>query len=120
MVDYIVRYKYIVDDLEFSSDKVITIQEEIIEDQNLLEDVLMELLKEDIENENVEIVDFQELTQIEQANLYQITADDVYYNHEYVYKGDISDKAEMFMGKDMDEVLDCIKEYNYNVDWLGY
>jgi small-conductance mechanosensitive channel len=119
MIDYIVRFTYWIDDLEFSNDTVITIQEGYIEDQNLLEDILMELLKEDTENENVEIIDFEELTQTEQANLYRITADDVYYNDEYMYKGDIGDKAEKFTGKSMEEVLDIIKEYNYNVDWLG-
>jgi len=119
MIDYMVRYKYYIDDLEFNSDRIITIQEGHIEDQELLEDVLLELLKEEIDNENIVLIDFEELTQTEQANLYRITADDVYYNDEYMYKGDINNKAEKFIGKDMEEALDVIKEYNYNVDWLG-
>jgi hypothetical protein len=120
MIDYKITYNRYIDDIELKGDTIITIQEGIIENQNLLEDVLMELLKEDIENENVEIIDFEELTQTEQANLYRITADDVYYNDEYMYKGDIGDKAEKFIGKDMEEVLEVIQEYNYNIDWLGY
>jgi len=72
MIDYIVRFTYWIDDLEFSSDKVITIQEGHIEDQELLEDVLLEILKEEIDNENIVLIDFEEITDRD-YDIYKLT-----------------------------------------------
>lgn len=36
------------------------------------------------------------------------------------WKCDFGDKAEKFIGKDMEEVLDCIKRYRKHVDTYGY
>ena len=111
MIDYKCLISYYVDDIHMTPELILTIEEGIIEDQELLEDVLLEKAKEYLENEYIELVEFEELTQTEQANLYRITADDVYYNDEYMYKGDIQDKVKDFVGKDMKEVLDVIKKY---------
>lgn len=111
MTDYKVIVSYWIDDTHITPELILTIEEGIIEDQELLEDVLLEKAKDYLENEDIELVEFEELKQTEQANLYRITEDDVYYNDEYTYKGDIQDKAEKFMGKDMEDALDVIKKY---------
>lgn len=111
MIDYRVSLSVWIDEIHVQRELVLTIEEGIIENQELLEDVLLEKTKEYFEIDDIEIVEFEELTQTEQANLYRITADDVYYNDEYMYKGDINGKAEKFMGKDMEETLDVIKKY---------
>jgi len=120
MINYRVLVSYWLDDIHMTPELILTIEEGYIEDQELLEDVLLEKAKEYLECENIEIVDFEELTQTEQANLYQITADDIYYNDEYIYKGDIGDKAEQFIGQSMEEALDCINRYRKHVDTCGY
>ena len=112
MFDYEIIFKVWIQDIEINpTTTIITLEENYIEDQELLEDVLLEKLKEEIGYNNVEIIDFYPVTQIEQANLYRITADDIYYQDEYMYKGDIQDKTKKFIGKDMEEVLDIINEY---------
>jgi hypothetical protein len=111
MFDYELKYKIFIDDIEINPvTTIITIEEDYIEDQELLEDILLEKLKEEMGNNKVEIIDFYPVIQTEQANLYRITDEDVYYN-EYTYKGDIRDMTKEFIGKDMKEVLDCIKDY---------
>lgn len=109
MIDYKVIYNTFYNDVQVQSEIVITIEEEYIEDQEILEDVLLEKAKECLECKNIEIVEFEELTQIEQANLYKITAEDVYCNDEYMYKGDINEKVKKFIGKDIESSLNCIK-----------
>jgi hypothetical protein len=89
---------------------ILTIEEGYIQDQELLEDVLFEKAKEYLENEYIELVEFEELKQTEQANLYRITAEDVYYDDEYTYKGDVKDMIKEFTGKDTKEVLDLIND----------
>lgn len=113
MIDYIVMYKIGTQ----IKDTIITLEDQILDDE-LLENIITENLKDYLETDDFEILEYYTLTQTEQANLYRITADDIYYNDEYTYKGDIQDKVKYFVGKDMKEVLDIIKEYNYNVDWL--
>jgi hypothetical protein len=99
------------DDLQSNNDTIITIENDYIENQELLEDILLEKLKEEIENQNVEIIDFEPVNK--QDNLYRFSYDDYYYydSEEYQYKGDINNKAEKFMDKTMKEVLDIIKQY---------
>jgi hypothetical protein len=106
MIDYIVLYK-INGDIK---DTIITLETDYIED-DILEELLTENLKDYLETEGFEILEYYTLTQTEQANLYRITADDVYYDDDYMYKGDIKDKAKKFMNKDMEDVLDVIREY---------
>jgi hypothetical protein len=120
MINYRVFISFWLGDVHITPELILTIEEGYIEDQELLEDVLLEKAKEYLEYDNIEIVGFEELTQTEQANLYQFTADDVYYNDEYMYKGDIGDKAEKFMGQSIEEALDCIKRYKKHVDTYGY
>jgi hypothetical protein len=110
MIDYKIKYKlWVPDDIELSSQTIITV-EEFIPDEYLLEDVLFEKLKDYLENDEVELVEFDELKQTEQANLYQITDDDVYYEDEYIFKGVIGNKAEEFMGRSMEDTLEHIRD----------
>jgi hypothetical protein len=78
MIDYKVMVNIWVSDLSFQRELILTIEEGYIEDQELLEDVLFEKAKEYLENEYIELVEFEELKQTEQANLYRITENDVY------------------------------------------
>lgn len=109
MISYRVLASFWLGDIHMTPELILTIEEGYIEDQELLEDVLLEKAKEELENEYIELIEFEELTQTEQANLYRITEDDVYYQDEYTYKGDVQDKTKEFIGKDMKEVLDIIK-----------
>jgi hypothetical protein len=103
MVDYIVKYKYYINDLEFNADTIITIEDDIlIDDKNikfskverdiefereqLTTEILYEKLKDKINN-NVELVDFEEL--IQRDNLYKFEYKDVYGEDKarYDYEG---------------------------------
>jgi hypothetical protein len=117
MIDYIVLYET----KTGAYDTIITLEvDSYIEDTDLLEELLTENLKDYLETDDFEIIDYYTLTQTEQANLYRIVVDDVYYNDEYMYKGDIDDKAENFMGQSMEESLDCIKRYRKHIDTYRY
>jgi hypothetical protein len=110
MIDYIVKYEtFNLNNIDIK-ETIITLEDQISDDE-FLEDVLIENLKDYLETEDFEIIEYYTLTQTEQANLYRITADDVYYNDEYMYKGDIQDEVKDFVGKDMKEVLDIVKKY---------
>jgi hypothetical protein len=105
MVDYIVKYKYYINDLEFNTDTIITIEEDIIIDdkdvkfskverdidferEQLTTEILYEKLKDKISND-VELVDYEEL--IERDNLYKFEYKDIYdedtarYDYEDTY-----------------------------------
>jgi hypothetical protein len=105
MIDYIVKYKCYINDLEFNSDTIITIEDDIIIDdkdikfsnverdieferEQLITEILYEKLKEQFD-ENVELVDFEEL--IQQENLYKFEYKDIYgedttrYDYEGTY-----------------------------------
>jgi homospermidine synthase len=72
MTDYIVKYKYYIDDLEFDSEKVLTIEDDIhiksnrkyeyqdieFETEQITRDLLLELLKEEL-REWVELISFE-------------------------------------------------------------
>lgn len=120
MIDYRVLISFWIDDIHMTPELTLTIEEGIIEDQELLEDVLLEKAKEYLENEYIELVEFEELKQTEQANLYRITEDDIYYNDEYTYKGDINNQVEEFIGMDMEGALNCIKRYGKHINTYGY
>lgn len=84
MIDYIVMFK--LNNNGDIKDTLITLEvDSYIEDIDLLEDILTEYLKDylELETNDFEIVEYYTLTQIEQANLYRITEDDVYYENEY-------------------------------------
>jgi len=76
MIDYIVNFTYWIGDVNMSGDTIITIKEGIIEDKELLEDVILENLKEKVDQDGIEIVDFEEL--IQNDNLYRFEYKDVY------------------------------------------
>ena len=78
MIDYIVRFTYWISDINMSGDTIITIKEGIIEDKELLEDVILENLKEKVDQDGIQIVDFEEL--IQNDNLYRFEYKDVYGN----------------------------------------
>jgi len=76
MIDYIVRFIYWIGDIQLNGDTIITIKEGIIEDKELLEDVILEILKEKVDQDGIEIIDFEEL--IQNDNLYRFEYKDVY------------------------------------------
>ena len=76
MIDYIVRFIYWIGDIQLNGDTIITIKEGIIEDKELLEDVILEILKEKVDQDGIQIVDFEEL--IQNDNLYRFEYKDVY------------------------------------------
>lgn len=80
MIDYRCLISMWLGDIQMTPELVLTIEEGYIENQELLEDVLLEKAKEYLEYDDIEIIEFEELTQIEQANLYRITEDDVYFD----------------------------------------
>jgi len=71
MFDYIVRYE--INNIE--KDKIITI-EQYIEDSEILEDLLLEQLKDSVETDEVEILDFESVNK--QDNLYRFEYKDIY------------------------------------------
>lgn len=78
MIDYIVKYKYNkFDDIELNSDTIITLENDYIEDTEVLEELLLEQLKEDLDMENVEILDVESVNK--RDNIYRFTYDDVYF-----------------------------------------
>jgi hypothetical protein len=81
MIDYEVKYKIWIQDILINPvTTIITLEEDYIEDQELLEDVLLEKLKEEMGNNNVEIIDFYPVNK--QDNLYRFTYDDIYFENE--------------------------------------
>lgn len=79
MTDYIVLYKTKTGEY----DTIITLEVDYIEDDYLLEELITENLKDYLETDNFEILEYYTLKQTEQANLYRITEDDVYYDNKY-------------------------------------
>jgi len=108
MIDYLVKYiLYGIHDIELTSTKTITV-EEYIEDEELRDDVILEKLKDYLETDWVEIIDYKPVN--EQDNLYRFTEDDVYFD--YDYQADYNEKFREVVGnKDVKEILDIIKGY---------
>lgn len=80
MIDYMVNYIYNkFDDITLDGEMVITLEEVIEDDELLLEDILLENLKEQVSDEvrYVEIIDFQEI--VKRDNLYRFEYKDVYF-----------------------------------------
>lgn len=76
MTDYIVLYKT----KTGTYDTIITLEVNYIEDNDLLEELITENLKDYLETDDFEILEYYTLKQTEQANLYRITEDDVYFD----------------------------------------
>ena len=108
MIDYIVKYiLYGIHDIELTSTKTITV-EEYIEDEELRDDVILEKLKDYLETDSVEIIDYNPVN--EQDNLYRFTEDDVYFD--YAYQANSNKNFRELVGdRDVEEILDVIKEY---------
>lgn len=73
MIEYKINYNYWTDDILLSKDTIITIEEDIdIEDTHnrdeLIRDILLEKLREEIGNDKIEIIDFEELEGEERWN----------------------------------------------------
>ena len=77
MIDYNAIYTFWLGDVNISNNTVITIQEGYIKDQELLEDVILEILKEQVDEYGIEIVSFEEVTK--NVNLYRFEDNDVYF-----------------------------------------
>jgi hypothetical protein len=72
MTDYIVTYKYYINDIELNNDKILTIEDDIyiqpnkkalnqdieFDTEQLTRDILLEILKEEF-SESVELIDFE-------------------------------------------------------------
>jgi hypothetical protein len=95
MLDMICEINYWINDINMHHEVVKTIEDDIIiepnknnidqdiefEKEQLIESLLLELLKEDY-GENVELINFESVNV--QDNLYKITAEDVYCEAEYI------------------------------------
>jgi hypothetical protein len=122
MTDYIVQYKYTIDDIEIKNDKMFTIEDDIyikpnkrdreqdieFEIDQIIESILFEKLKDYFECENIELIGFEPVNK--ECNLFKFTKEDVYYDDEYTYKGDIKNMIKEFIGKDTKEGLDLISK----------
>lgn len=62
MIDYIVIYQENEEDgVKAIADTILTVEEGYIEDGELLEDILLEKLKEELDINNVEIISYESL-----------------------------------------------------------
>lgn len=95
MIDYICEIKFWCSDIELHTKVITTIEDEIYIEPNkynkdqdiefkqeqLLESLLLELLKEDY-GENVELINFEPVNV--RDNLYRFTENDIYFDKEYI------------------------------------
>ena len=77
MIDYNVIYTFWISDVNISDNTIITIKEGYIADQELLEEVILEILKEQVDEDGIEIVSFEET--VKNVNLYRFEDKDVYF-----------------------------------------
>ncbi|NRU52639.1 hypothetical protein [Clostridium beijerinckii] len=94
MIDYIVTYKYYINDIELNGDKILTIEDDIyikpdkndleqdleFERTQIIEEILIQQLKDYFESDTIQLVDFIPVNVSE--NLYRFTEDDIYFDKE--------------------------------------
>jgi hypothetical protein len=60
MIDYIVYYKYYIDDLKFNNDTIITLEDNC-PTSDFLEEIILEKLREQLEVYDIEILEIKPL-----------------------------------------------------------